>query len=192
MKYLISSIILFFSSNILFANDVTIKWPEGQSAVAWQSSKTMFLVSDSKPVGINNQVKVAVKVEADSRIISIEIPIKGFDSGDETRDADVFPILKGDIQPNLLFTSSPLSSSQWASLMESQLDELTGMLKIGGKDYPASFKLDKSAPKNLILGLMDSTFASFGLEAPSVAGGIVASVDEELNLWGRIYKKDLK
>lgn len=192
MKYLISSIILFFSSNILFANDVTIKWPEGQSAVAWQSSKTMFLVSDSKPVGINNQVKVAVKVEADSRIISIEIPIKGFDSGDEARDADVFPILKGDIQPNLLFTSSPLSSSQWASLMESQLDELTGMLKIGGKDYPASFKLDKSAPKNLILGLMDSTFASFGLEAPSVAGGIVASVDEELNLWGRIYKKDLK
>ena len=172
-----------------------VVWPQGKSAVAWKTKKRLFLVKNVEPVGFNTAISFSVKNVDQSKVILISIPIDQFDSGEPARDKEVIKILKGDIQPVLLFTSDPMSEALEKSLNQAQfVGELKGEFKIGGKPFKVSFNtVTVNDSRGAVLeGELHTTFSQFEISPPSVAGGLVAKVKDDLTLMFHIYMSDIK
>lgn len=185
---------ILYAPSALTAEYSPINWPDRASAAAWQTNKTMFLFKSSQHVGMNTYITASIRSDAENRSIRVDIPIDKFDSGDQERDQDVVSILKGDVQKDLTFQSQNLNSKDWDQLLNGQKNTLDGKLTIGNIDYNVVFTVnvvDEDEDK-LITGQMTTKFSYFGLDAPSVAGGVVAKVSDELLLHVKIYFKDLK
>jgi len=169
-----------------------IVWPAGKSAVAWVTKKRMFVFQNVEPMGLNSSVRVTLNES--QKTVSIQIPINKFDSGEPDRDTEVVKILKGDAQPDLLFTSDPISEDlQKNILQDHSVGRLGGKLQIGGKAFPVSFEVKKGKEGQLefLDGELRTTFTAFDIEPPSVAGGLVAKVKDELTLRFRIFLGDI-
>ncbi len=171
-----------------------VDWPADKSAVAWQTEKRMFLVKNTEPLGMNTDVQVEVIKNGEDQVIRATIPINKFNSGDQTRDKDVVQILKGDVQPNLEFTSRSLSSLEYQDLKAGKLKDLSGILKIGGQDFPVKFDIAMSGEggAQIVDGSLHATFTQFKIDPPSVGGGLVAKVQDKLKLHLHIHAKDIK
>jgi polyisoprenoid-binding protein YceI len=187
-------LLLVFAASSLSFGQQQVAWPSDKSAVAWQTEKRMFLVKTVEPTGINTDVQVEVVKTGEMQVIRATIPINKFNSGDETRDKDVVEILKGQIQPKLEFTSRSLSSLEYQDLKAGNLKDLSGVLKIGGQDFPVTFDITMSGEgaTQLIDGSLNGTFTQFKIDPPSVAGGVVAKVQDKLKLHLHIHAKDVK
>ncbi len=171
-----------------------VDWPADKSAVAWQTEKRMFLVKNTEPLGMNTEVQVEVTKNGEDQVIRATIPINKFNSGDQTRDKDVVQILKGDVQPNLEFTSRSLSSLEYQDLKAGKLKDLSGILKIGGQDFPVKFDIAMSGEggAQIVDGSLHATFTQFKIDPPSVGGGLVAKVQDKLKLYLHFHAKDIK
>ena len=170
-----------------------VTWPAGRSAVAWMTKKRMFLIKNVEPVGLNTSISIFK--DDDKKTISIRIPINKFDSGEPDRDKDVVRILKGNIQPDLLFTSDAVNDELEKNIMQDQFSgRLSGQLKIGGQSFPVTFNVKKTKDSHgdLLEGELATTFTAFEIEPPTVAGGLVAKVRDDLTLLFRIYLIDIK
>jgi len=174
--------------------EVTIPWPAEKSCVAWQTKKTMFLFNSVVPIGINCEIAVKDTVGVAGHQITLTAPIERFDSGEASRDKEVLILLKGDVQPVLEFQSKPLEEAKWTTLLNGELKQLDGELKLGGKSYPVTAELTVSGDKDAktFEGVIASTFTAFDIKPPKVAGGIVASVEDALNLRFKILSKDIQ
>lgn len=151
------------------------------SCVAWEAKKTMFLFRKVQPVGRNCAAKVrfAEGVSDGSYRIEVEVPIAAFDSGEPDRDKDVAVLLKSEEDPNLLVYTSDLPLERWRSLMVDS-GKVDGYLRIGKSDHPIEIPI--KIDNEIIQGSVETSFSALSLQAPEVALGVVASVEDALTL----------
>lgn len=176
MNKILILLILGITSS-LFAEDVT--FPEGKDCVAWKTKKAMFFVKVKDPVGINCKIKIETIPEGAKLRVKVLVPVNGFDSGESMRDSEVVDILKGDKFPNLVFLSEPLDPKEWKTGTPTSL---AGILNVAGNDTPISLQVKKEPTKNLVNGSVVSKFTTFKVEPPSVAFGVMAKIDDYLEL----------
>lgn len=160
-----------------------------KTCVAWETRKTLMLFMKKEPVGMHCSVKVRfVKgSESDNYALQIDVPIDGFDSGDSTRDKEVLNILKAGVMPSIQIVTDALPESTWRK--RDSLDETTlGATLTGGfGSYPLTLVAHKKA--TVWRGVVKTSFSQLGLKQPSVAGGMVADVEDILFLHFQV--KDL-
>ena len=168
-------------------------FPSGAHCVAWRTQKTMFLFSKETPVGMNCNVQTELRSEGEQRILEAVIPIRGFDSKNADRDADVFALLKGPQQADLLFRSETLSTDRLIGLSK-EGGQVKGQLTIGGKAYPVIFTLRTELVNEALVfhGTFQGKFSQFDLEAPRVAAGVIAKVADRLELLFQFQKSEVK
>ena len=178
----ILNLLLLFLMTSTFAAD--FKEPKGQSFVAWKTRKRMFLFKEVKPVGINKDINIK-KSGGDFTII---VPKKSFDSGDQDRDDEVVIILNGKKHPTINFYFS-LSQNQLINIKLGTVKTISGQLDANGKKVDVKFDIENldNALKVKYIG----KFSDFDIEPPKVAGGAVAKVYDELELFGVILFSDL-
>ena len=166
------------------SNSSLAQFASTDHCVAWKTKKTMFLVSDEEPVGKNCKITVSAKKDSTGTQILMSIPIKAFDSGEPDRDSEVFLILMGKESPDLKFVSNRLGNNSLEQMKAGKLMSVPGQLKIGKKSFPISFqsKGKMQGSKVFFIGKAKTTFSKLGMEPPSVAAGLVASVDDYLEL----------
>ncbi len=154
----------------------------------------MFLLLPMEPVGINSDITIVESNHSAKRIITVTIPLEKFDSGQPIRDQSVVKLLKGDRQSALEFTTSELSEENWKTLSPGSLRMISGAIKIGGESFPLDFNVSVSeaGPGQAIEGLASTTFTTFKIDPPNVAGGLVSKVRDELHLHFRIFAKDVQ
>lgn len=190
MRHWLGGILIsFWTMGSLSAQEFT----SGGHCVAWRTNKTMFLFSKETPIGMNCKVQTTLKGEGEQKQLEVVIPIKGFDSKNADRDADIFTILKGPQQPDLLFQSEALSNNRLGALVK-EGGSVQGQLTIGGKAYPISFtiKSQKLGEGAVFLGTFQGTFTQFDIEPPRVVGGLVAKVDDSLDLLFQFQSSEIK
>ncbi|SMF77244.1 YceI family protein [Pseudobacteriovorax antillogorgiicola] len=168
-----------------------LKWPQETPAAAWEAKKTMFLVSSSQPVGMNNAITVRLEQKGDGEAITVQIPVDKFDSDEPDRDKDVAQILGGG---SLRFTSQAFNQAAWQDLEKGTTKKISGTLTIGKESFPVEFdiKVTNESGKTVLVGSTESTLSAFKIEPPSVAGGLVASVDDYIKLHVRLFLDELK
>lgn len=162
---------------VLFAEEVP--FPEGKDCVAWKTKKAMFFVKVKDPVGINCKIKLETIPEGNKLRVRVLVPVNGFDSGEPSRDSEVVDILKGDKFPNIVFLSEPLDPKEWRT---GNPTSLAGTLNVAGNDSPLTLVVKKESAKNLVNGMLVSKFTTFKIDPPSVALGVVAKIDDYLEL----------
>ena len=164
-----------------------VVFPEGKACVAWKTRKTMFLVKKVEPVGINCSVNIRIDSKGVGKQVTVEIPIAAFDSGEKMRDRKVLEILKSDVSPALVFTSRIYTPDEWSVVRSGKAIAIEGALAVGGESFPIVVPFSLSTETPLIAsGVLVTTFTRFKINPPKVAGGIVASVQDYLELHYRI------
>ena len=147
--------------------------PQGKHCVAWKAKKTVFLMSDQEPVGLNCSILVELKGEE----LHVRVPIAGFNSAEEDRDASVTELLGGPTHKEVVFKT--ILPKGWRDSI-SNMTTVDGSLMVKGKPYP--IKATIMVAGGFVRGAIKGTLSQFDIEPPSVAGGIVADVDDYLEL----------
>jgi polyisoprenoid-binding protein YceI len=158
----------------------------GDHCVAYRTIKDMFFAFDAEIIGRNCQPTaslVSPAGEAGPRIV-VEVPIKGFKSGNFMRDRSVRDLLGAKAQPDLRFTSSPIDVEALRAEIAGGDLQVSGVLTLNGKDFPLEFPLEivEHEQSHFVKGRLSTTFAAFEVEVPTVAGGLIARPHELLEL----------
>jgi hypothetical protein len=158
----------------------------GDHCVAYRTSKGIFFAFDAEVIGRNCQATASLvpsAVGVGPRIV-VEVPIKGFKSGNFLRDRSVRDILGAKTQPDLRFTSSPIDAEALRNDIARRDLQVSGVLTINGKDFPLEFPLEIVEHEKglLVKGRLPTTFATFDVQVPTVAGGLIARPHESLEL----------
>lgn len=158
----------------------------GQHCVAWRTAKTLAMVKRAEAIGTNCSITVQASSAGGGKYqAKVIVPIRAFNSQEKDRDKEVLNILKANQQPNLEFTTLPLTLDQWKGMLSRGQGAVRGTLKIGGKSYPVNSvaKVRKSGSNIEVYGVVKTKFTSLGIPAPQVGpGGSIAKVDDELEL----------
>jgi hypothetical protein len=176
--------LIFAEENLFNANE---------HCVAWKTSKRMFLVSNSSPIGKNCGIETeALKIKSDFQLKGI-VPVGKFDSGEPSRDSEVVIMLGGEAHPNIIIESEPLSASKLNQILKEE-QMVKGFLTIKGNKNPISIKIKATQKDKEItyFGTMNTSFTALGVEPPSVGGGVVAKVRDELDLLFQFQKSKIK
>jgi len=160
-----------------------VKFPVQGNCVAWKTKKTLFLMNSLEPVGTNCQIKIELEKEGNSSRVRVLVPVSGFDSGEPERDLHVQEILKAKDFPNIVFQSDALDPKEWKT---GEPKELRGKLSVAGKEVPINLTVSKDKEGNAAQGYLIAKFTTFGIEPPSVAMGVVAKVQDYLELHFRV------
>ncbi|MCB9025259.1 MAG: hypothetical protein H6625_03005 [Bdellovibrionaceae bacterium] len=154
--------------------------------VAYVAKKRLMLIRTVEVVGKNCEIRSQIVPDVDNLYaFKLEIPIDSFESGEEERDKDVKKILKIDQQNALIFLSEKKTKQEWKKvLMETHEVPFSGLLSIANNSYKvkASVNIIKSNDGMEARGKIITKFNDLGLEPPSLFGGIMAKVKEDLEL----------
>ena len=157
---------------------------QGDHCLAYQTEETILLVFDLVVVGKTCEISARVKREGENTRFVVSFPIRSLDSGIGMRDEDVSEILSVESQPEILFVSDFFTWKQIKSALTNGTTKLAGVLEVAGKSYKVLFplKLSKESGEWLVTGKLVTSFTEFGLELPSVLGGVVADTRDYLEL----------
>ena len=188
-KILLSVFSAFIMSSGIQAQD--IPFPLDKACVAWKTKKTMFLFKRENPIGINCKIDVSFKADETGKgyVIILTAPIKNFDSGNEHRDKDVFEILGGPKQADIIVTTASYSKEDWLVMLDG-LGILDLNMKLAGETFTLNIPIEMN--NDLMSGNMRANFSDFNIKAPKVAFGLVASVAENLDLAFSIPRSEIK
>lgn len=154
--------------------------------VAYKTRKKLFLITSVEVIGKNCDISSEVIPEpGDLFHVEVSVPILSFESGEVERDRDVAKLLKVEAQKNLDFRSESLTLKSWKQKLSGGTFDLQGFLKIAGKEYPVTAKIEvtENNEKQLVVqGLISARFNDFDLKPPRLWGGIGARVGKDLNL----------
>ncbi|MCP3984986.1 MAG: YceI family protein [bacterium] len=154
--------------------------------VAYETIKDMWFVVDTRIVGKSCEVTAALAVNASGGAprVSVSVPIESLDSKNRFRNGAVADLLGVEAQPDLLFVSAPLDAEGLREALPSGHFTLPGTLSFGGREYPVEFPVELSSDgdRHYASGMLDSTFAAFEVEVPTIAGGLIARPQEGLGL----------
>jgi len=167
------------------ADDEEIFSP-GDHCVAYRTVKDLLFAVDAEITGRNCDVSaslVASEGGAGPRIV-VSVPVKRFKSRNFLRDRTVADLLGAKIQPDLRFASDPIDAEAVRTDLASGSFRVSGVLTIGGKDFPVEFPLEivEHEGGHTVKGRLPTTFAAFEVEVPTVAGGLIARPHEDLEL----------
>lgn len=187
---MLMTLFLIFASAILRADEMDF-FSEGEHCVAYSTSKTILYVTDLTVVGKNCAIDVSAKRTGSMVVVTLKAPLKNFDSGISARDRDVVEILKGNIRDHLLFVSEPFSDAAIKATRAGDTIKIKGKLTIGNDEFPIEtiVTVVGEGPNLSVTGGIQTTYSAFGMKPPSIAGGVVADVHENLALHYRIVLK---
>lgn len=165
-----------------------VPFPDGKTCAAWKTKKTMFLFRKLEPVGMDCAARASIETLGGVKRVRVLVPIAKFDSGEPSRDKEVLKILKADAQPELEFLSRGYTAAEWDALAHTRAAAVEGTLKIGGKEFPvtAPFSFVGEGPDAAAVGSFVTSFSAFEIKPPAVGGGLVAQVQDYLELHYRI------
>ena len=87
---------------------------EGEHCVAYQADKTILFIKSQTVVGKNCEIAAQVLPEVGGLYhIEVNVPLRGFRSGDSDRDKDVMKLLKSDERPELTFRTGAMTAEAW-------------------------------------------------------------------------------
>lgn len=175
---------LVFATAAIAADDPIFE--PGDHCVAYRTTKDILFALDAEIIGRNCDVKASLVRsggEAGPSIV-VEVPIESFRSRNFMRDRSVSDLLGAKTQPDLRFTSSPIDAEALREEIATGRLTVTGVLTIGGKDFPLEFPLEltEHEGKHFVSGRLPTTFAAFDIQVPTVAGGLIARPHESLEL----------
>ncbi len=153
--------------------------------VAYRVEKTMFLVKSDTVEGRNCDVSAQVLPEVGGLYhIEVNIPVRGFNSGDKSRDEDVMRILKSQERPEITFRSEALSGEAWRTRFAQKEFPLEGKLSIGANSYPLTVNVAYVDQANSaeVHGAARVKFKDFEITPPKVGGGLVAKSKPDFEL----------
>jgi hypothetical protein len=188
MKRLIASLTIFsfLGAAAAPADEEEEIFKPGDHCVAYRTVKDIWFAFDAEIIGRNCEVTASL-VAADGATgprIVVEVPIKGFKSRNFMRDRTVAGLLGVKTQPNLRFSSNPIEVEGLRADIARGPFRLPGILTFGGKDFPLEFplKIFEHEGQRYVKGRLSTTFATFEVEVPTVAGGLIARPHETLEL----------
>ncbi len=154
--------------------------------VAYRATKDRLFAKDVVVVGLSCEVAATLESSDDAtgpRIV-VEVPIKSLKSGNILRNRSVSDILGAKIQPSLRFSSEPLDVEALRRDIGNTSFVVKGQLTIAGQDHAVAYPVEvlEFEGRRYVRGRLSTTFAAFGLEPPTAAGGLIARVHEELDL----------
>jgi hypothetical protein len=158
----------------------------GEHCVAYRTIKNMWFGSEVEVVGRSCEVDAKlVAADAAGTQVVVSVPIKSLHSGNMLRNGTVADLLGVKLQPDLRFTSYPLDAELLRDGIARGSFVLPGTLRLGETPYPVEFPLaivDRDGQRS-IEGRLETTFAAFDIEVPTVMGGFIAKPHEEVELF---------
>lgn len=184
IPFLLSVSILFVVHFPARAGEVP--FPKGKNCVAWKASKRMFLMGSEEPVGTTCQISVELTARDAGKILVIKVPVGSFESGEPDRDKEVTRLLGGEKFPNIVITSQVIGQELVQRLANGDQVALSAQLEINGKSFKKAFQIKKPNGQPFARISLSTSFSELSIEAPTVAGGLVAKVRDPLELHGQI------
>ncbi len=176
------------------AVDETPVFEAGESCTAYRVGKRMFLVNSLTVTGKNCTSEFTVTKDESAAVIRVKVPVSGFSSGEAERDAHTAGILGGPEHDSVEFVSAPVALSDWDKAVAGGSLLLKGNLKVAGKESPVETEVVFTAEGEgySAAGKVMTSFSANGLQAPKVAGGLVASVNDTLELHFQVKSSAVK
>ena len=142
----------------------------------------MFI--DSVVIGKTCEVSARVDREGENTSFVVNFPIRSLDSGIGMRDEDVMEILSFESHPDIRFVSDFITRGQVNAALKNGKTKLGGVLEVAGKSNNVIFPLNLSENSGtwLVTGKLITSLSEFGIELPSVLGGVVADTHDYLEL----------
>ena len=168
-----------------FAASASSLLEDGAHCVAYRAEKVSFFVAKSDVVGKNCDVSAQVLPEVGGLYhIEVNVPVRGFNSGDSERDHDVANLLKVSERPELTFRTTARTVAQWKELFSKGDFVLEGTLTIGQKSFPIQVRSHYASKPDVaeIDGVANVAFKDFDLDPPRIVGGVVAKAKPGLEL----------
>jgi len=175
---------------VAFAGSDDAIFDADDHCVAYRTIKGMFFGFDAEVIGRSCEVTASLvtgEAGTEPRIVVV-VPVESFRSGNRFRDGAVAELLGAERQPELRFTSSPIDAESLRGDVDRGHFVLSGLLTIGGTDYPVDFPLElvEHGGRHYVRGHLETTFEAFEVEVPTIAFGLVASPHEALELVTRL------
>jgi hypothetical protein len=176
----------FFAISCAVADEV--KFAEDQHCVAWRTKKRMMMVKRLEPVGINCAAKTKAIASGEGFVLNLEVPVDQFNSGEPKRDQEVVKLLGAAVS----FESQPLTMEKIKSLGD-EPQAVSGQLQMNGKKFPVEFQVTaKKAGDWIFTGQVVSKMSAFEVEPPTVGGGMIAKVDDYLELHFQFHSSKIE
>ena len=165
----------------------------GEHCVAYRVGKRMFLVNSLTVTGKNCDIKASIEMVGTDIALKVAIPVGSFVSGEPERDSHTAEILGAPDYTEVIFLSSPIGFGNWSRAVHDGKMDVTGNLQLRGKEYPLATTLHfmQSGSGFVVTGSLETRFSDLGLNAPSVAGGLVARVNDTIQLHYQIQSDRL-
>ena len=157
----------------------------GDHCVAYQASKTLFLVAKTKVVGKSCAISAQVTPGLEGKYsIEVRIPHNSFESGEKKRDEDVSRILGGGENSDVMFRTDMRSAPDWNILIMQEKFEIPGVLVINGKEHPVTAQAARaSTPEGYeIDGVVKTDLKHLDIKPPDMVGGLFAKVQNDIEL----------
>jgi hypothetical protein len=163
------------------------------TCVAWRTRKRVLFVQTVRPVGVQCAVKASLEPSAKGAQLVLRAALKGFDSGSKDRDQAVLEILHAEQQPDIVIKADLPKGESVKTVFDKKTGALMGTLSFAGKYFPIEIPFEVTAitGTRIFQGFIETTFSRFGIEPPQVAGGAVASVKDELELYYQLREDSL-
>ena len=164
--------------------DAQVIFHHDDHCLAYQTEETIFLFINSIVIGKTCEISTQVERKVGNTRFLVSFPISSLDSGLEMRDDDVTDMLTVESNTDIRFVSDFLKEEQIITALTNGKANLWGMLEIRGKFYKVMFPLmlSEDSGKWLVTGNLVTSISKFGLELPSVLGGVIADTRDQLEL----------
>ncbi len=183
-----------FTSLLSWSSQTNLFQP-GESCVAWQAQKRMYMIRKVNPVGMNCKLQIEMNsVDKKTYRFLLKAAIKDFNSGEAERDEAVFNLLKGKKQPRILITTEPMDSQAWHNFLNNPKQDMQVKLSVAEQTtlIHAHVFVDSSAEGYVIRGQVPISLKSLGLTAPEVGYGVITKVSDNMELHFQIQSNQIK
>jgi len=185
INVLLMVILLTFGSQAAFAEEDVFALDE--HCLAYKTEKSMFFFAGIEVIGKSCDVQAEIHWQdsEEQAQVEVSVPVSSFDSGNSLRDGDIPEILRGELTPDIRFTSTWLSRTDMQKMFKNGNAEVSGMLEVAGNTFPVKFTLTfrDQGRYFLIAGKLITSFSGLKVEVPTVGpGGMIAEPSDYLEL----------
>ena len=182
---LLTGILLTFGSQAAFAEEDV--FAPDDHCLAYKTEKSMFFFAGIEVIGKSCDVQAEIHWQdsEEQAQVEVSVPVSSFDSGNSLRDGDIPEILRGELTPDIRFTSTWLSRTDMQKMFKNGNAEVSGMLEVAGNTFPVKFTLNFTDQGGffLIEGKLITSFSNLKIEAPNAGlGGLLADTRDYLEL----------
>lgn len=175
---------LFLSGALAYSAPLSL-FGAGDHCVAYQASKTLFLLAQTKVVGKTCNVSSQVTPALDGKyLIEVRMPSNSFESGEKKRDEDVAKLLGPSGVGDVMFRTDERTAVEWHNLIMQEKFEIPGVVVIDGKEHAVTAEATHtSTPEGYeIDGVIKTNLKHLGITPPTMVGGVFAKVQNDIEL----------